>query len=94
MLCGVFHEVAGQGEDEKKLRPYLGSADFLSFGSSPVGYENLDAKIQQHFLFLMVISGTPHEPKSISSNCQQPKHTAGALCGFLNSRPNSHREFH
>lgn len=31
----------------------------------------------------MVTWGTPHEPKSISSNCPQPRRT-GAFCGFPN----------
>ena len=60
----------------------LGSTDFLSFGSSPVGYEKFGC--QNSTTLPLPFSGTPHEPKSISSNCQQPRHTAGALCGFPN----------
>lgn len=89
MLCeadfvhGVFHKVAGQGEDEKKLRPWLHGLSQLWKQPSWL-WKIWMPKFNNTSFTFMVTSGTPHEPKSISSNCQQPTHTVGALCGFPN----------
>lgn len=47
-FLGVFHKVAGQGEDEKKLGPWT----FSVLEAAQLVMKNLDAKIQQHFLYL------------------------------------------